>query len=130
MFYIPLVITIGHFRNTHSSQSLNMLLTMAALRSRCGHYIFVLWFLLSSSSSIFFFLAYSQPSQIGCLPYFQTWCGLSANSECRSETCCALFAENTGCKKVAKNRHPGTITQLSRAISSQLRHVSTIGKTC
>ena len=31
-------------------------------------------------------------------------------------------------KKVAKNRHLGTIAQLYRAISSQLRHVSTIGK--
>jgi len=38
---------------------------MAALRSRCGHYIFALWFLLSSFS-----LAYFHPSQIGCLPYF------------------------------------------------------------
>jgi len=47
---------------------------MAALRSRRGHYIFVLRFLLS----IFylFFLAYSQLSQIGCLPYLHTWCGL------------------------------------------------------
>ena len=35
---------------------------------------------------------------------------------------------NTGRKKVAKNRHLGTIAQLCRAISSQLRHVSTIGK--
>ena len=31
-------------------------------------------------------------------------------------------------KKVAKNRHLGTIAQLCRAISSQLKHVSTIGK--
>ena len=31
-------------------------------------------------------------------------------------------------KKVAKNRHLGTIAQLCRAISSQLRHISTIGK--
>ena len=31
-------------------------------------------------------------------------------------------------KKVAKNRHLGTIAQICRAISSQLRHVSTIGK--
>jgi len=31
-------------------------------------------------------------------------------------------------KKVAKNRHLGTIPQLCWAISSQLRHVSTIGK--
>jgi len=31
-----------------------------------------------------FFLAYSQQSQIGCLPYFRTRCGLIANLECRS----------------------------------------------
>jgi len=42
--------------------------------------------------------------------------------------CCSRLAANTGRKKVAKNRHLGTIAQLCRAISSQLRHVSTIGK--
>ena len=42
--------------------------------------------------------------------------------------CCTRLAANTGRKKVAKNRHLGTIPQLCRAISSQLRHVSTIGK--
>ena len=52
----------------------------------------------------------------------------SANFRCRSEMCCTGLAENTGRKKVAKNRYLGTITQLCRAISSQLRHVSTIGK--
>jgi len=31
-------------------------------------------------------------------------------------------------QKVAKNRHLGTIPQLCQAISSQLRHLSTIGK--
>jgi len=36
--------------------------------------------------------------------------------------------KNTGRKKVAKNRHVGTIAQLCRAIFSQLRHISTIGK--
>jgi len=77
-----------------------------------------------------FFLAKSQPPQIGCLPYFHTWCGLSANLRCKSETCCTQLAENTGRKIVAKNRHLGTIAQLCRAISSQLRHVSTTGKTC
>jgi len=102
-------------------------LIMAALWNRVGHYIFVLWFLLSSSSS--FFLAYSQPSHIGCLPYFRTWCGLSANLECRSDMCCTRLAENTGCKKITKNSHLGTIKQLCRAVSLQLRHVSTIGKT-
>ena len=83
----------------------------------------------SSSSSFFFlFLAESQLPQIGCLPYFHTWCGLSATLRCSSETCCTRLAENTGRKKVAKNRHLGTIAQLCRAISAQLRHVSTIGK--
>ena len=37
---------------------------------------------------------------------------------------CTRLAANTG----RKNRHFGTIAQLCRAISSQLRHVSTIGK--
>jgi len=31
-------------------------------------------------------------------------------------------------QKIAKNRHLGTIAQMCRAISSQLRHISTIGK--
>ena len=42
--------------------------------------------------------------------------------------CCWRLAANTGRKKVAKNRHLGTIAQLKRAISLQLRHISTIGK--
>ena len=42
--------------------------------------------------------------------------------------CCMRLAANTGRKKVAKNRHLGTIAQLCRAISSQIGHVSTIGK--
>ena len=42
--------------------------------------------------------------------------------------CCSRLAANMGRKKVAKNRHLGTIAQLCRAISSQLRHVLTIGK--
>jgi len=77
---------------------------------------------------LLFFLAWSQRPHIGCLPYFNTWCGPSANLECRSEACCTRLAENTGRKKVAKNRHLGTITQLCRAISSQLRHISTMRK--
>ena len=99
-----------------------LLLIMAALWNKAGHYIFVLWFLLS------FFLPYSQPSQIGSLPYFHTWCGPSANLECRSEMCCTRPAGNTGRKIDAKNCRLRTIAQLCRAISSQLRHVSTIGK--
>jgi len=89
-----------------------------------------MWFL----SSIFFlllscfFLAWSQRPQIGCLPYFGTCCGLSANLECMSEMCCTRLAGNTGRKNDAKNRHLRTMPQHCRAISSQLRHISTIGK--
>jgi len=101
-------------------------LVMAALCNRSGHYIFALWFL---SIFFLFFLAYSQRPQVGCLPYHvYTRCGPSANLECRSERCCTWLAANAGPKKVAKNRHLGTISQLCRAISSQLKHVSTIGK--
>jgi len=35
---------------------------------------------------------------------------------------------NTGHKNDTKSRHLGTITQLCWAVSSQLRHISTIGK--
>jgi len=42
--------------------------------------------------------------------------------------CCARLAENTGHKDYAKNRHLCSIVQLCWAISSEQRHVSTIGK--
>jgi len=87
------------------------------------------WALAHISSSIFF-PRLTQRSQSGCQPYFYTWCVLSANLECRSEMCCTQLAENTGRQKLHKNRHLGTIVQLWRAESSQLRHVSTIGKNC
>jgi len=99
---------------------------MVALWNRADHYIFILWFLLSSS---FFFSSHNlSRRRFGCLPCLCTWCGFGVNVGRRSETCCTRLAENTGCKKVAKNRHLGAISQLFRAISSQLRHVSTIGK--
>jgi len=87
-------------------------LLMADLCNR-GHYIFVLWFL-----SIFFYLSFfSSPNLSGHgLPYFYTWCGPSANLEYRSEMCCTRLATNAGPKKVAKNRHLGTIPPLCRAI--------------
>ena len=45
-----------------------------------------------------------------------------------SETCCTRLAGNTRCKNDAKNHHLGTIAQLCPAVSSQVRHVSTIRK--
>ena len=73
-------------------------------------------------SSIFFLIFFiprqSQRPQIGCLPYFHTWCGLSANLRCRSEMCSTRLAGNAGRKKSPKIRRLGTIAQLCRDISS------------
>jgi len=87
----------------------------------------VVSFLLSFCLSVFPHLISAAADWI-CLPYFHTWCGPSANLECRSETCCTRLAANAGPKKVSKNCHLGSIAQLCRAISSQLRPVLTIGK--
>ena len=57
-----------------------------------------------------------------------TWCGPSANLECRSEMCCTRLAGNAGPKKSPKIRHLCTITQLCWATSSQLSHILTIRK--
>jgi len=73
---------------------------MAALCSRCGHYMFILWFLLSPF--------FSSP-KIGCLPYFDTWCGPSANLECRSDMCCAWLTANAGPKKSPSGHHRTTL---------------------
>jgi len=91
---------------------------MAALHSRCGHYIFALWFLLS-----YFFLLFFYPnlSRRRCLSYLHTWRGLSVNLGCRSETCCTRLAENTGSKKSPKIHHLDAIAQLCWSTSLQLR---------
>jgi len=44
------------------------------------------------------FLAYSQQSQIGCLPHFHRWCILSANFECSSKMCCTRLAQRRDAK--------------------------------
>jgi len=78
------------------------------------------------------FLPYSHRPQIECLPYFHIRCGLTANLECRtglnwSVLHAARWKYRT--QKLRKNnRHLRTMEQTCRAISSQLRHVSTIGK--
>ena len=61
---------VGYFRCQICPRSF----LMVALRSRCGHYILPCGFFYLLS----FFLAYSQPSRIGCLSYYHTWCGLTA----------------------------------------------------
>jgi len=77
--------------NDYCCSVFSMSIIMATLWNKAGHYIFALWFLLFSSS--FFF----------------------------PETCCTQLSENTGRKKSAKIHHLGSIAQLCRAISLQLK---------
>jgi len=87
-------------------------------------HIFALWFLLSSSFFVPFLIS---ASQTGCLPYFHTWCGLSANLGCRSETCCMRLAENAGHKK-SPSRHYRT--NLSGCIITTKACIDIQKKTC
>ena len=70
--------------------------------------------LVLTSFFFLFFLAYSQRSEIGCRPYFHTWCSLSVYLECRSETCYVWLAEKHRTQKIAKKspygHHPTTLS--------------------
>jgi len=101
---------------------------MAALCNRGAIIFLPCDFYLSSFFFLFFFPRLISAATDWISTILLHMAGPSANLECRSEMCCTGLAANTGPKKVAKNRHLGTIGQLCRAISSQLRHVSTIGK--
>jgi len=110
---------------------------MAALHSRCGHYIFALWFLLLSS---FFF-----PRLISAVADWMStillhMVCLSADLGCRSGMCCMRLPGNAGRKNNVKNRHLGTIAQLVglclrnesvyRQSEKNLLSSSTISSTC
>ena len=79
-------------------------------------------------SSIFFF-PHLISAVADSIPPHVVW-PYSANLGCSSERCCTRLAENTRRKKSPKIRHLGTIAPLSRAIFSQLTHISTILKNC
>ena len=91
---------------------------MAALRSGCGHYIFAPWVLLS----FFPRLISAVTDWMSTILAHMVW----PSCEFRMQVWNVLHTPhwNTG----RKNCHLGTIAQLCRAVSSQLRHVSTIGK--
>jgi len=78
------------------NQAWKMELVMAALHRRCGHYIFcpVVSIFLLFSPRLISAVADWMPT----VWYFHTWCGPSANLECRSEMCCTQLAGNVGPK--------------------------------
>jgi len=93
-------------------------LIMAALHSRCGHYIFCRGF--------YFFcprLISAVADWMSTILPHMVWPWGEFRMKVWNVLHTAPWKYGT-----QKNRHLGTIAQLCRAISSQLRHVSTIGK--
>jgi len=98
---------------------------MVALWNRADHYIFIMWFLSFISHLSFFF---SSPNlSRGRLDVYHT----------STHGVALVRIYDAGLKNAArgslemqdaKNHYFGTIAQFCRAISSELRHVSTIGK--
>ena len=101
---------------------------MVALCNRADHYIFALWFLSFYRLSIFFIprLILAATGWMSTILWHMVW----PWCEFRMQVWNVLHAAR--CKyrtqQWCKNRHLCTSAQLCRAISSQLRHVSTIGK--
>ena len=96
---------------------------MVALWNRADHYIFALWLLLSS----FFSSPYLSRRRLDVYHTSTHGVALVRISDAGLKPA-ARGSLKTQDAKVNKNRHLGTIAQLCRAISSQRRHVSTIGK--
>jgi len=75
-----------------------------------------------------FFFFFSSPNRshrrLDVCHTFDTWCGPTANLECRSEMCCARLAENAGPKNRQKVAIWAPSHNFCRAISSQLRHIN------
>jgi len=119
---MSIVATVAHLSHCR-------VLVMVALWNRADHYIFALWFLRLSS---FFFLSSPNLSRRRLDVCHTSTHGVSlvriydAGLKCAAR--CTRLPGNAGPKKVAKNRLLSTIAQLCRAISSQRRHVSTIGE--
>jgi len=111
-----------------------------------NHYIFALWLLLSS-----FFLFLCSLSIIGRrkirhlgtitqnlsgyifttkahIAHTSTWCGLTANLECRSKCAAGGSLEMQDPKYRQKFAIWAPSRKICRVISSQLRHISSIGK--
>jgi len=100
---------------------------MAALWNRAGHYIFALLFLLLS---FFFFFSSPNLSRRRVDVYHTFTHGVALARIYNACLKCAARGslEIQDAKMTQKNRHLGTIAQVCRAVSLQLRHVSTIGK--
>jgi len=89
---------------------------------------------VSSFFIVSFSLAYSQPSHIGCLPDFHTWCAIL---ECRSETCCTCtrLGEMQDAKNSPSGHHCTTLSGCvfaTKACIDDRKHLlnSNVSSTC
>jgi len=116
ILFVPQIDARNEFRSINWRVTYEtFIIIVAAVCNMAGHYIFALWFL----SSIFYLSSIFFPRLISAaagwmLPYFDTWCGLSASLECRSERCCTRLAANVGPKKSRQKspsgQHPTTLS--------------------
>jgi len=79
-----------------------------------------------------FFLLFFLPRLISAVAdwmftILHTWCGLSANLECRSEMYCTQLSENTGCKKSPSQHH---CTSLSCCVFATKAGIDNRKRTC
>jgi len=105
-------------------------LVMAALSSRCGHYIFVLWFLICS---IFLFSS-SNVSRRRLDVYHTSTHGAAllriSDTGLKSVACGSRKIQDAKNRQNSPSAHHRTTLSVCRAIPSQLRHISTVGKNC
>ena len=97
---------------------------IVAIWNRAGHYVFIRWFL--SFSVFFFFFPSPNLSSRRLYVYHTSTHGVPLVRIYNAGLKCA--ARGMLNIQDAKNRHLRTIAQICRAVFSQLRHVSTIGK--
>ena len=92
---------------------------MVALWNTADHYIFILSFV------VVVLLFFSRRRRVDvCHTCLHTWCGLSVNLRCRSETCCTRLAANTGHKKSRQKSPSGDHhTTLSGYIFATKAHI-------
>jgi len=91
---------------------------VSSLWSPCGIEQIIIY-----SSCGFFYLLLFSSSNLSRLPYFHTWCGLSANLECMSEMCCTRLTEIQDAKMTQKSPSGHHRTNLSGYIFAIKAHI-------
>ena len=120
VYFIVFLHTVSARDPGVKSISLWPLYGQAIIFCSCGFYLLLFPMLILSGRRL----------DVCCLPYFHTWCGLSANLECMPEMCCTQLTEN----KLTWRKNYAKIAVCAPSMNfvrpSQVRHedLSTIGR--